>query len=536
MDSDMSSIADQIAALKGEAVPPSLLNFVTVRCLIRGIRYHDGFAKELHNNPEQPMITRALNARAIMSNRVPLMSQEQFPYCFWHPDVPREETLKQLLAAYPDNALLRYQVGRACAAGGYFNLYTELCLLPDVAIAEEARDNQAGHAIYETIMKAPVRYNYMDDYNRCLRSEPLAGAYLNGDTCVRSILDQKLPIGPTPYSPVIHNRVFDITEDWSLDIGGVEPHARAIDPQTVGLLHSPLPADLPTVDKDLLILMAAWSGNIDRYVRLRRPSKIEGELPCIVRGIHHYPLFAKWWLTQSNTDPRIRQAVHARCIMNNDLSWLNDLLPDSDLPDGFIWYPQRADEATYRELLRQRPVMLHTIARACICADYEKLFTSLDIVPNMHLYWDAMKSRNKHYLKYLELKAVEHGIQLDLLPLPDEEDWAGPQPYAMLKQEIHSHNSGTQCMNLQREITLDHIGFRPEELATTASTVGQVLLHACIADPGIRPQPPYDSLNLKELYEAPPEDRELVGLWPPRGGYSSRARGRGRGHRRKDGL
>ncbi|KAL2802564.1 hypothetical protein BJX63DRAFT_106892 [Aspergillus granulosus] len=164
------------------------------------------------------MITRALNARAIMSNRVPLMSQEHFPYCFWHPDVPREETLKQLLAAYPDDLLLRYRVGRACAAGGYFNLYVELCLPPDVAIAEEARVSKACQAIYEAIMKAPVRYAYMDDYNRCLRSEPLAGAYLNGDTCVRSILDKKLPVGRTPYSPIVNNRVFDITEDCSLDM------------------------------------------------------------------------------------------------------------------------------------------------------------------------------------------------------------------------------------------------------------------------------------------------------------------------------
>ncbi|KAJ0419521.1 hypothetical protein BJY00DRAFT_313910 [Aspergillus carlsbadensis] len=491
MDSDLSSIADQTAALKGEAVPPSLLNFVTVRCLVRGIRYHDGFAKELHNNLEQPMITRALNARAIMSNRVP-------------------ETLKQLLAAYPDNLLLRYQVGRACAAGGYFDLYVELGLLPDVAIAEEARDSQAGRAIYETIMKAPVRYAYMDDYNRCLWPESLAGTYLNGDTCVRSMLDQKLPIGPTPYSPAIHRHVFDITEDWSLDIDGVEPHARAIDPQTVDLLHSPLPADLPTVDKDLLILMAAWSGNIDRYVRLRRPSQIEGELPCIVHGIHHYPLFAKWWFTQSDADPQIRQAVHARCIMNNDLSWLNDSLPDSDLPEDLIWYPQPADEATYRELLRQRPVMLYTIARACIRADYENLFTSLSIVPNMHLYWDALRSPNKRYLEYLELKALEHGMQLDLLPLPAEEDWAPAICHAQTGDPLaERRNTGHE--------------FAPRNYPGPS-------------DPGIRPQPPYDSLNLKELYEAPPEERGLVGLWPPRRNYGSRGRGRGRGHRRTDGL
>ncbi|KAL4897126.1 hypothetical protein BDV59DRAFT_169855 [Aspergillus ambiguus] len=41
---------------------------------------------------------------------------EDFPYCFWHPDVPHEQTLRHLVDKYPDNKLLRYSVGRACAA------------------------------------------------------------------------------------------------------------------------------------------------------------------------------------------------------------------------------------------------------------------------------------------------------------------------------------------------------------------------------------------------------------------------------------
>lgn len=84
--------------------------------------------------------------------------------------------------------------------------------------------------------------------------------------------------------------MFDITEDWWLDAEGILPGARAVDPKAVQLLCEPLSADLTTVDKDLLILMAAWSGNIDRYAnRLRRPTMINGELPCVVRGIYHHP-------------------------------------------------------------------------------------------------------------------------------------------------------------------------------------------------------------------------------------------------------
>ncbi|KAL2782536.1 hypothetical protein BJX66DRAFT_320466 [Aspergillus keveii] len=40
------------------------------------------------------MVTRSLNAR-VMSNKVLRMTSPQcFPYCFWHPDVPRAETLR----------------------------------------------------------------------------------------------------------------------------------------------------------------------------------------------------------------------------------------------------------------------------------------------------------------------------------------------------------------------------------------------------------------------------------------------------------
>ncbi|KAJ5168366.1 uncharacterized protein N7482_003960 [Penicillium canariense] len=293
---------DNPAAIRGERVP-AVMGALARLCVVRGIRHHEGFAQELYGNLEFPEIRRALNARAIMSNRIPEMNGPgDFPYCFWHPEVPGEQTLRRLLEKYPDNKLLRYQVGRACAAGGHTTLYHELGLLPDVAIAEEARDNAtSGGAIFEAIVREPIRYAYMDDYLRCLREAPIPGAYLNGDACVRSMLDKTLFVGGPIYNP--HEQpIFDITEDWCMDVEGVRPGARPVDPETVRLLYNPLPRDLPTVDKDLLILMAAWSGNIDRYTRLRRPKLLSYELPYVIRGIYHYPLFSKWWSMQMQPD------------------------------------------------------------------------------------------------------------------------------------------------------------------------------------------------------------------------------------------
>ncbi|KAL2851352.1 hypothetical protein BJX68DRAFT_266263 [Aspergillus pseudodeflectus] len=503
----MLLLDDGVAAIQGKSIPPFPMNEVTICCLVRGIRYRDGFAQDLHGNPKVPMVTRSLNARAIMSNRVPAMTApDHFPYCFWHPDVPQEETLRQLLARYPGNDLMRYQVGRACAAGGYTSLYHELCLLPDVGIAEEARDNlESGHAIYKAIMDATKRYSYMDDYNLCLRPQPLPGAYLNGDTCVRSILDKKQPLSEHGLPPFLEEVVFDITEDRCIGINGTKPLARPVDPQAIALLYTPLPADLPTVDKDLLILLAAWSGNIDRYARLRRPKEIPGEMPCIVRGIHHHPLFAKWWLTQPSTARNgfIQRAIHSRCVMNNDLSWLSDSTPDSDLPD-LIWYPQVAHKATYRELMRRRPSMVAVVARACIHADYEDLFASLDAIPidDADLIRDAQISQNRCYEEYFQRKANECGIDLEQLVEYETQTWTGPRPHIMLDQDRMTPGCGygTQVMELDREVTLDHVGFQPQELATTTSTIGHVLLHACVADPSMRPSIPYRTLNLVKLY------------------------------------
>jgi len=53
---------------------------------------------------------------------------------------------------------MRHEVGRACAVAGYTDLYLELQLLPDVSIAEEARDNEGkGRAIFDEIMAQPVK-------------------------------------------------------------------------------------------------------------------------------------------------------------------------------------------------------------------------------------------------------------------------------------------------------------------------------------------------------------------------------------------
>lgn len=181
---------------------------VTGLCVLHGIRHHHGFAAELlpRSSEQDTVFVRALHARAIMSNVVPdISAAEEFPYCIWYPDTASENTYRQLARRYPQ---MRYQVGRACAVAGYKDLYSELDLLPDVAISEEARDSvmrsrrhrvDDGHSssgsqdIFDQIVRQPVRWQVMNDYTRSVDLDcPKPASYgLNGDTSVLSILELK---------------------------------------------------------------------------------------------------------------------------------------------------------------------------------------------------------------------------------------------------------------------------------------------------------------------------------------------------------
>ncbi|KAL2809604.1 hypothetical protein BJX63DRAFT_404780, partial [Aspergillus granulosus] len=135
---------------------------------------------------------------------------------------------------------------------------------------------------------------------------------------------------------------------------------------------------LPTgVYKNLLLLYAAYVGNIDRYVRLRDPNHfIKKEFESVIRGIYHDTMFAKWWSLQPDHPDAdgdmycIRRAIHARFIMNNDLSHIDKETNENCLP-YLTWYPHFANWETYKELACLKPAMKAQAARACIVANYK---------------------------------------------------------------------------------------------------------------------------------------------------------------------
>ncbi|KAK0657782.1 hypothetical protein B0T16DRAFT_402541 [Cercophora newfieldiana] len=470
-----------VAAMRGERVPWAIGNPLMQLCLVRGIRYHAGFGAEVRS--ATPVLTRAWNARRIMSNDVPAVEDmsdpDHVPYCIWHPDVASESTYRTLARRFPQ---MRYQVARACAVAGYLDLYRDLDVLPEVHVAEEARHN-GNLDIFNDIMSQPVRYSVMDDYYRTINTANPKTAYLNGDTAVRSTLECKRKIempedlrdifdsdfldgddGEDDEEPYYSQRFkpgyFNITEDGYIDThNGYSPEKEistmtesSTGPDLISpLLYSPLPQDLPDGNKDVLILMAAYYGDIDRYARLRRPVAIRKQIECVVRGIFHNTLFAKWWADRlkaaGDDEPGkksrisldgmaeaymrgIRKAITARFIMNNDLSRVTSTTPADELP-YCIWYPGLPTGRVLEELVRRRPEMRQQAARACIVAGAFETFRGLDPDPDAALLAEAERVGNPAFGQFLRNKIEQAGPDF-VLPRFTFEDWK-----MLTRVEIH---------------------------------------------------------------------------------------------------
>ncbi|WEW61066.1 hypothetical protein PRK78_006555 [Emydomyces testavorans] len=440
----------RLAAIRGERVPDDIDSQFGRASLIRGIRCHFSFAASQAVKDvcvSRPEFARARNARLIMSNMIPgpedMVDSDRTrqPYCIWYPDFATEDTYRQLAQHFPS---MRYQVGRACAAAGYSGLFSELDLLPDVSIAEEARESgtTGGRIIFDTVMAAPYRYAVLDDYTLSVNLEnPNFPVYLSGDTEVRWKLQKRksLPSGPRygmdsadEHRPSIEEdeRINDKWDDWPRDYDYLTH-------EETKLLYNPLPLDLPTVKKTLLIQMAAHDGNVDRYARLASPSPMERiEQLCVIRGIYHHTMFARFWLAEieknslrvqrleRQTLACIRSAISARRIMINDTQEFHNGWPEDVKEPNLIWWPLKPREDTLRELAERAPTMKRTAAIACIFCDYNWLYQSLNCRPDDKLVLAARNSRNPFYLQDLERRATEEGIQLNYpLFVDEDEEW-----------------------------------------------------------------------------------------------------------------
>ncbi|KAF6832249.1 hypothetical protein CMUS01_06989 [Colletotrichum musicola] len=406
---DQGCTEENYAAFRGLKLPESP-NWCSKFYVVNGIRHNEEFARSTEvsdvcagkraDESNRYLYARARNARLIMSNTIPEMTcDEEKPYCIWHPDLASEETYRELAKRYPD---MRYHVGRACAVAGYDALYRELDLLPDVSIADEARDN-GSTAIFESIVSQHVRYAVMNDYRRTVELDnPRAGATLNNDAAVRStLISREVREMYSCGGPDDERFYFDIQEDGNLSLARYPRRGtEEIPKQHEDIVYMPLPQDLPAMNKDVLINLAAWNGNVERYLRLRRPELIPNELASVIRGAYFHTPFARWLdtcldsLFNENDAFFVRQAVNARFIMNNDLSRITHDTHGYEIPTLF-WWPHLPTNDTLRELAWRRP---------------DDVFDEIDAEPSQWQWQLASNSPNPHYLASLERRAANPAL------------------------------------------------------------------------------------------------------------------------------
>ncbi|KAM0540442.1 hypothetical protein ACHAO7_011175 [Fusarium culmorum] len=360
-----------------------------------------------------------------MSNEIPVrMEKEEQPYCIWHPDFATEDTYRALASKFPD---MRYQVGRACAAAGYNSLYEELDLLPEVTITEEARESntEGGKLIYDEIMNFKHRYAIMDDCKRTIELEDFRiPAYLNGDTEVRWRLKFRQKVS----SRSLQDLVPCIEEDMHLDIEDhkLDEEHSTLSNEEAKLLYQPQPEDLPTVKTTLLLQMAAYDGNIERFSRLASGGKklSDLDLECVLRGILHHSMFARWWADQikeytvyAEAAPYItwiQEAIVAQRIMVNDYTEFEKGWPLGVPKPYIIWWPLQPDAAFLIFLLERCPEFSMQIAAAAIVCDYGHVYHSVNPEPSWDLWKVTMFSPNPFYREDQERRAKEKDVDFTM--------------------------------------------------------------------------------------------------------------------------
>ncbi|EXL43327.1 hypothetical protein FOCG_14764 [Fusarium oxysporum f. sp. radicis-lycopersici 26381] len=418
---------DQEKAIRGDGVPRLLEDRDSRAALIRGIRlhYHSAMSEPVRRlSSSMPQVARARNARRIMSNDIPeRMTAEEQPYCIWHPDMATEDIYCSLASKFPG---MRYQVGRACAAAGYHVLYQELDLLPEVSIAEEARESETdgGKLIYDEIMSFKSRYAVMDDCKRTIElMDYECPAYLNGNTEVRWRLAARQGItrlSNDDLLPCIEEDMHLGLEDQEVD----QRHGTLTDDEAK-LLYSPLPRDLPTVKKTLLTQMAAHDGNIERYAQLANSERTLTQLDqdCVIRGVLHHTMYARWWADQIKNDTiyarsapyvwDIQRAIMARRIMLNDASVFEDGWPPGVPMPYIIWWPLQPQSDMLSLLAIKVPEMKRQCAAAAIVCDYENVYKNLDPEPSWHLWKVAsLFAANPFYRGDQEWRGRENDVDV----------------------------------------------------------------------------------------------------------------------------
>ncbi|KAM0306929.1 hypothetical protein ACHAPM_001507 [Fusarium culmorum] len=172
--------------------------------------------------------------------------------------------------------------------------------------------------------------------------------------------------------------------------------------------------------------MAAYDGNIERFSRLASGGKklSDLDLECVLRGILHHSMFARWWADQikeytvyAEAAPYItwiQEAIVAQRIMVNDYTEFEKGWPLGVPKPYIIWWPLQPDAAFLIFLLERCPEFSMQIAAAAIVCDYGHVYHSVNPEPSWDLWKVTMFSPNPFYREDQERRAKEKDVDFTM--------------------------------------------------------------------------------------------------------------------------
>ncbi|KAL4760942.1 uncharacterized protein BDW70DRAFT_160359 [Aspergillus foveolatus] len=217
-------------------------------------------------------------------------------------------------------------------------------------------------------------------------------AFLDGETHVRWKLEWRYTLSEDATEDFGSEEI-DIEEDRCIGLEPGEPDVSLYDelnPHEAELLWEPLPLDIPTMKKYLLLQMAAlkamWTGFLDASAAdRRRISPVTRSKPSALSVVY---TITQCRITD-NERAETQTAINARRIMINDVGTFTE---DDHCKPRLIWYALKPDESTLRSLAKWCPFMHTQIAIAAIYCNYQGLYETLNIRPSMGPMLAAEKS------------------------------------------------------------------------------------------------------------------------------------------------
>lgn len=153
-------------------VRDNCMSDIELSCVRHGIYHHLEFAYWCKDNlPLDNSIDVHISAKLIMNNDLSHVNDRV--YCIWYPELPSEETCREIVRKHPQ---LLYQVARVCTIANYTMLFKQLTVLPDYSLIESAKRHKSDiiyYNLYDMCRKKGTWFVMNDGFGMVEKPRPV---------------------------------------------------------------------------------------------------------------------------------------------------------------------------------------------------------------------------------------------------------------------------------------------------------------------------------------------------------------------------